>query len=293
MILPVDKVINVYSYEGEFEPFSTIYEELHKEQKMIYEGKIVCLIPARLNASRFDRKLLKVLKDEKNNKEKTVIRETYERMNSYKIFETVLVVTNNLEIKEEMEKHCGPGSVKYMDKEYPSGTDRICEAAKDLDAEIIFNIQGDEPFIAKEPLEKMIALMRRQTSPLVVSSLMKKMESVEAINSSDYVKVICSNSGNAVYFSRSVIPFNKKEISDVSYFEHVGVYAFTRGALLNFAELEQTPLEKIESIECLRFLENDIPVKMIETDTFLLEIDTEADLINVNNLLLNGKISLT
>lgn len=291
LILKMDAVLNVYSYENEFYPFDEIYDELDKEQKNIYNKKIICLIPARLDASRFPDKLLMLLKDNKKNIQKTVIRETYERMRSYGVFDEVYVVTNSDRIKTEIESH--QGKVIYHNVECQSGTDRIGMAAADLDAGIIFNVQGDEPFIDKKPLEDMIALMRKQTASEVVASLMKKLEKPEFIQSSDYVKVICNKSGNAMYFSRSVIPHDKKNTGTADFYEHVGVYAFSKPALMRFMELKPSPLEILESVECLRFLENDIPIKMVETDTFLLEIDTSEDLVNVNNHLLNGNISLT
>lgn len=252
--------------------------------------KKVCLIPARYDASRYDGKLLKILIDKRNNKEKTVIRETYERMSSYNVFDDVIVVTNSRDIKNEIEKH--KGKVAFIEKNHTSGTDRIAEAAVQLDAEIIFNVQGDEPFIAKKPLEELAKLMEAQTEGLVVSSLMKELKKNENITSSDYVKVVCNKQMDALYFSRSVIPHPKKEVHLAKYYEHVGVYAFTRQALLEFSKLAPTPLELVESVECLRYLENGIPVKMVETDTFLLEIDTEEDLNNVNKLLAEGTISL-
>lgn len=249
----------------------------------------ICLIPARYDSSRFDGKLLKKLINKEI--EKTVIRETYERMSSYNIFDEVIVVTNSEEIKNEIVS--GGGHVYYSNaQKHESGTDRIAEAVKNIDADIIFNVQGDEPFIAKKPLEDLITLMEREKDDLLVASLMKELVEKEKIESSDYVKVTCSKSGKAINFSRSIVPYPKKELHLAKYYEHVGVYAFTKKALLAFAQLQPTPLEKVESVECLRFLENDIPIKMVETDTFLLEIDTEEDLQHVNNLLAKGTISL-
>jgi 3-deoxy-manno-octulosonate cytidylyltransferase (CMP-KDO synthetase) len=291
LVLKMDSVLNEYGYENEFYPFEEIYNELEMEQNNIYNRKVVCLIPARQDASRFPDKLLMLLKDKNNKKEKTVIRETYERMKSYGIFAEVYVVTNSEKIRDEIEMY--HGKVVYQKIECQSGTDRIGAAAKELDADIIFNVQGDEPFIDKKPLEEMIALMKKTTEPELVTSLMKKMKEEKHIQSSDYVKVVCSNSGTALYFSRSRIPFEKNTGLKGSFFEHVGVYAFSKKALIRFLELAPSPLEKLESVECLRFTENDIPIKMIETDTFLIEIDTPADLDNVNNLLEAGRIQLS
>jgi 3-deoxy-manno-octulosonate cytidylyltransferase (CMP-KDO synthetase) len=257
---------------------------------MLNGMKKICLIPARQDASRFHNKLLQQLIDPVNGKTKTVIRETYERMSSYGLFDAVFVVTNNLEIKEEIETH--QGKVIYIPKEYISGTDRIADAAKNLTADIIFNVQGDEPFIDKKPLNDLVNLMEKSTEALLVGSLMKEMKTEALIKSSDYVKVVCDTLGNAIFFSRSVIPHPKKNAERAKYYEHVGVYAFTMDALNKFTQLKPTILEEIESVECLRYIENQIPIKMVETDTFLLEIDTPEDLHNVNRLLSEGVISL-
>ncbi|MBE2229172.1 MAG: 3-deoxy-manno-octulosonate cytidylyltransferase [Chitinophagaceae bacterium] len=253
--------------------------------------KNVCLIPARYDASRFDGKLLKQLVDKKNNRTKSVIRETYERMSSYGLFDEVRVVTNSEIIRDEIEKY---GGLTFFSNKYNhnSGTDRIAEAVASMDAEIIFNVQGDEPFIDRKPLEELLDLMNNDPSDLLVASLMKWLPDPKHIESSDYVKVTVSKTNRAITFSRSVVPFPKKEPGLARYYEHVGVYAFTRKALLAFAGMQPTPLERVESVECIRFQENDIPIRMVETDTFLLEIDTEEDLLRVNSLLENGTIRL-
>lgn len=253
--------------------------------------KSICLIPARYDASRFDGKLMKQLVDKKNNRVKSVIRETYERMSSYGLFDEVYVVTNSEIIRDEIGKN---GGKTFFSKQYnhASGTDRIAEAARQLEGDIIFNVQGDEPFIDRKPLEELLRLMKDDDTALMVSSLMKPLLDPKHIESSDYVKVTVSKTNRAITFSRSVVPYPKKEPSLARYYEHVGVYAFTRNALLAFADMEPTTLERVESVECIRFQENDIPLRMIETNTFLLEIDTEEDLLRVNHLLENGEISL-
>jgi 3-deoxy-manno-octulosonate cytidylyltransferase (CMP-KDO synthetase) len=291
VILPMDKAMNPFFFEGEYDPFDEIYKELEGEQVIKKELKKVCLIPARYDASRFDGKLLKILIDPNKRKEKTVILETYERMASYNLFDEVMVVTNSLEIKNEIE---GKGGRVYYSNnmQHESGTDRIAEAIQHIDADIIFNVQGDEPFIDKKPLEDLVVLMSKEPDDMVVASLMKELTDPDNINSADFVKVTCSKSGKAINFSRSITPYPKKQTDLARYYEHVGVYAFTRASLLKFATMPPTVLEKVESIECLRFLENDIPIKMIETNTFLMEIDTEQDLNNVNRLLAQGNISL-
>lgn len=238
--------------------------------------KNICLIPARFNAERFPGKLLQPLFDT------TVINYTYKNICSMDIFDYVAVVTNSIEIKNEIESD--GGAVIYLPNEHSSGTDRIAEALLHLEGDIIVNVQGDEPFVKKQPLLDLVEYMAAAgAEELKVASLMYKMDNVDNINSSDFVKVVCDKNNNALYFSRSVIPFRKKQEPEPSYYEHIGVYAFTRASLLAFANMPATELEQIESIECLRFLENNIPIKMIESREAILEIDTPEDLLKANS----------
>lgn len=257
--------------------------------------KIACLIPARYNATRYPGKLLSILED--GNKKKTVIRATYDRINSYHLFDFVAVVTNSIDIKNEIESH--GGIVIYNQTEHNSGSDRIAEAVINMDADIIINVQGDEPFVEKKPLVDLLKAIGNEATDTgteakdtMVASLMRPMDNVKHINSRDFVKVVCDKNDFALYFSRSVIPCQKNLIPEAIFYEHVGVYAFTRKALVKFSTLPPTPLEQIESIECLRYLENGIPIKMVKTEFLILEIDTEEDRINANKLLHESKLTL-
>lgn len=253
----------------------------HMNEKPI---RRICLIPARYDASRFPGKLLKPLAG------KTVIRATYERIASYNLFDEVAVVTNSAEIKQEIESH--GGKVFFFQEQHTSGTDRIAQALKTMDADVIVNVQGDEPFVDKKPLEELLAAIDPTINLRMVGSLMRPMDDTAQIESRDFVKVVCDKNNFALYFSRSVIPFVRNQTPAAVHYEHIGVYIFTRAALLEFAGLRPTALELIESVECLRFLENGIPIKMIATDYLALEIDTEADLKNAEELIRSGKLSL-
>ncbi|MHA4811597.1 3-deoxy-manno-octulosonate cytidylyltransferase [Flavitalea flava] len=244
----------------------------------------ICLIPARYDASRFPGKLLKPLAG------KTVIRATYERIASYKLFDEVAVVTNSEEIKQEIENY--GGKVFFFKEQHTSGTDRIAQALKTIDADVIVNVQGDEPFVDKKPLEDLLAAIDPKINLRMVGSLMRPMDDKAQIESRDFVKVVCDKNNFALYFSRSVIPFVRNQTPAAIHYEHIGVYIFTRAALLEFAGLAPTALEQTESVECLRFLENGIPIKMIATDYLALEIDTETDLKNAEELIKSGKLSV-
>lgn len=151
LVLAMEPYSNKFQFEGEFGNFSKFHGELQRELKLSFLNKKpmkkVCLIPARYDATRYPGKLLSILED--GIKEKTVIRATYDRINSYDLFDFVAVVTNSIDIKNEIEVN--GGNVIYNQTEHNSGSDRIAEAVKNLDADIIINVQGDEPFVEKNP----------------------------------------------------------------------------------------------------------------------------------------------
>lgn len=293
LVLPMEKYRNPFQFEGEFKPFDIFNNELNYEQQLALAGakktRTACLIPARYNATRYPGKLLGMLKKEPGIS-KSVIRATYDNISSMDLFDYVAVVTNSKIIKDEIQTY--GGNVIHIEKEYESGTDRIADALGIIDADIIVNVQGDEPFVKKKLLEDLIETVSIQTNDLMVGSLMRLMDNKNDIISSDFVKVVCDKNDFALYFSRNVIPFQKKPECEPSYYEHVGVYIFTRKALLKFPQLNSTPLEQIESVECLRYLENGIPIKMLKTTEHILEIDTEADLALANSLIAEGKLNL-
>lgn len=230
--------------------------------------KIVALIPARYAASRFHGKLMEVLGT------KTVILHTYENTIATNLFDEVFVVTDSTIIYTEIVSHGGKAIMSKLPHE--SGSDRIAEAAKDMEVDIIVNVQGDEPFVKREPLEKLLQVFDDES--VQVASLMQELTEQKLIEDPNYVKVIVDKNSNSLLFSRSVIPYPRnKEVRGI-YYEHIGVYAFRKQALLNFTEWPMTPLEIVEKIECLRYLENGIPLKMVVTHYMGLEIDTPEDL---------------
>lgn len=239
--------------------------------------KIVALIPARYDSTRFHGKMLAKLGD------KTVIRQTYERAISFDIFDDVFVVTDHDGIYNEILNNGGK-VVKSL-KAHETGTDRIAEAAENIDADIIFNIQGDEPFIKPEPLKLLIDAFSDES--VSVATLMQKLNNIDEINNPNFVKIVKDLNDFVMYFSRSTIPYNRDINSTPVYYEHIGVYAFRKKALLQFSKLEPTPNEIAEKIEPIRFLEHSMKIKVIETDYMGIEIDTVEDLINANNYLKN------
>ena len=237
--------------------------------------KIGAFIPARYAATRFPAKLMQTLGD------KTVIRHTYDNTVATGLFDSVYVVTDSEIIFNEITQH--GGNAIMSKRSHESGSDRIAEAVQDLDIDIVVNVQGDEPFVKREPLEKVIAVFSDTT--VQVASLMQVLTDNTLIQDPNYVKVAVDKNNNALFFSRSVIPYPRSTESAITYYEHIGVYAFQKQALLNFTNWPMSPLEAAEKIECLRYLENGISIKMVVTEYMGVEIDTPADLIKAAKLL--------
>ena len=145
------------------------------------------------------------------------------------------------------------------------------------------NVQGDEPFVKKEPLEKLIAVFK--DDKVQVASLMQELTHTDLIADPNYVKVTVDKNFNALFFSRSVIPYPRNREIAIPYYEHIGVYAFKKQALLDFTNWPISPLEAAEKIECLRYLENGVAMKMVVTSYMGVEIDTPEDLIKAAALL--------
>ncbi|NML36130.1 3-deoxy-manno-octulosonate cytidylyltransferase [Chitinophaga sp. G-6-1-13] len=233
--------------------------------------KKVALIPARYGATRFPGKMMAQLGG------KSVILRTYESTVNTGVFDDVMVVTDSDVIYNEIVSHGGKAVMSQ--KEHECGTDRIAEAVVDMDVDIVVNVQGDEPFTQKEPLEKLLRVFEgEEGSKVQVASLMQELHDEASIADPNYVKVAVDKQFNALFFSRSVIPYPRnKDIKSV-YYEHIGIYAFRKQTLLDFTQLAPTPLELAEKIECLRYLENGIPMKMVVTSYMGVEIDTPEDL---------------
>lgn len=237
--------------------------------------KIGAFIPARYAATRFPAKLMQALGD------KTVIRHTYDNTVATGLFNEVYVVTDSEIIFNEITSYGGKALMSK--KEHESGSDRIAEAIEHLDIDIVVNVQGDEPFVKKDPLEKLIAVFK--DDKVQVASLMQVLTHTDLIADPNYVKVAVDKNFNALFFSRSVIPYARNTEIAIPYYEHIGVYAFKKQALLNFTNWPMSPLEAAEKIECLRYLENGVSIKMVVTNYMGIEIDTPEDLIKAAKLL--------
>ena len=238
-------------------------------------NKVGAFIPARYAATRFPAKLMQMLGD------KSVIRHTYDNTKATGLFDEVYVVTDSEIIFNEIVLNGGKAIMSI--KEHESGSDRIAEAIQNIDIDIVVNVQGDEPFVKREPLEKVLACF--EDPRVQVASLMQVLTNPASIEDPNYVKVAVDKNSNALFFSRSVIPYPRSTDTVITYYEHVGVYAFKKQALIDFTNWPVSPLESAEKIECLRYLENGVSIKMAVTHYMGVEIDTPEDLIKAAALL--------
>ena len=233
--------------------------------------KIIAVIPARYASTRFPAKLMQDLGG------KTVILRTYEAAIATNLFADVFVVTDSDLILNEIISNGGKAIMST--KEHESGSDRIAEAVENMDVDVVINVQGDEPFINKKPLEELIEVFKKDVDKKVdLGSLMFQITDKEEINNPNNVKVITDQQGFALYFSRSIIPFPREEHVGVRYMKHIGIYAFRKQALLDFYKLPMLSLEASEKLEQLRYLEYGKRIKMVETTHGSIGIDTPEDL---------------
>lgn len=240
-------------------------------------NKVIAVIPARYNSTRFPGKMMEILGN------RTIITTTYQNVLETGLFDEVFVATDSELIFDEISKN---GGKAVMTGEHETGSDRIAEAVQNIDCDIVINVQGDEPFLKKEPLKQLIDVFYKDDKKKIsLASLKIQLRESEEIRNPNNVKVITDNNGFALYFSRSVIPFHRELSYDVTYYKHIGVYAFRKEALLKFSSLEMTPLEISEKLEQLRYLENGMKIKMVETDFVGIGIDTPEDLEKAKKLI--------
>ena len=231
--------------------------------------KVVAMIPARLEASRFPKKLIQDLNG------KTVIERTFQAAVETGLFHEVYVVTDAQEIGSLFNQN----QVIYSEKEHETGSDRLAEAAAKIEADVIVNVQGDEPFIDTQSLGLLVDVFKKDADEQIdLASLKTPIEDEAQINNPNVVKVICDQNDFAMYFSRSAIPYNRAQLKDVLHYKHIGVYAFRKDALIEFSKLEIKALEAAEKIEAIRFLEHNRTMKMVTTQIDNVGIDTPEDL---------------
>ena len=233
--------------------------------------KIIAVIPARDASTRLPAKLRQDLGG------KTIILRTYQTAIDTHLFQDVFVVTDSDIIYNEITSNGGKAIMSV--KEHESGSDRIAEAVANLDVDIVVNVQGDEPFIDKDSLQQLISVYHADENKNIdLASLMREIKDESEIQNPNNVKVVVDQTNFALYFSRSVIPYPREKNAGVRYFQHIGIYAFRKQALLDFYALPMQSLEASEKLEQLRYLEFGKRIKMVETSHVGIGIDTPQDL---------------
>lgn len=233
--------------------------------------KVIAMIPARYAATRFPGKLMQDLHG------KSVITRTYEAARDTGLFDEVYVVTDSQLIFTEIT---GNGGKAVMSRrEHECGSDRIAEAVEPMEVDIVVNVQGDEPMIDSASLQKLLRVFKEADADKIdLASLKAPLHTKKDIENPNYVKVIADKDDFALYFSRSPIPYPRDESAGISWFRHIGIYAFRKRALMDFYRLPMRPLEATEKIECIRYLEYGKNIKMVETRVKGVGIDTPEDL---------------
>ena len=240
--------------------------------------KIIAVIPARYASTRFPAKLMQDLGG------KTVISRTYEAAVKTELFDDVFVVTDSDIIFKEITNNGGKAIMSI--KEHESGSDRIAEAVENLDVDIVVNVQGDEPFINKEPLADVLEVFKSDAAREIdLASLMIEINNWQDIENPNNVKVIVDQKQFALYFSRSVIPYPRDKETGAKYYKHIGIYAFRKHALMDFYKLPMQSLEATEKLEQLRYLEYGKKIRMVETTHVGIGIDTPEDLEKARKML--------
>lgn len=236
--------------------------------------KVVGIIPSRYASTRFPGKPLAMIKG------KTMIQRVCEQAWKSKL-DAVVVATDDMRIADEVLSF--GGQYVLTDPRHRSGTDRCCEALDMLETQFdaVVNIQGDEPFIDPKEINLLVDLISRDDTQL--ASLVKKLDDEEDLFGSTKVKVVLDKDSNALYFSRSPIPFMRnvdkaKWLQKGTFYQHIGVYAYKADTLRQIARMQPTALEMVESLEQLRWLENGLSIRMAIVKTDNIAIDTTADL---------------
>jgi len=238
--------------------------------------KTIALIPARLESRRFPNKLIKKLGGI------PIIVRTYQAALDTKLFDEVYVVSGNNEILDLIKSV--NGLTFKSTQTHQSGTDRIAEAAKKIDHDIVVNLQGDEPFINIDAINNLISSF--ENNSVVMASLMTNFKTLNEIKNPNHVKVTTDSDNNAVFFSRSPIPKKVKDLSE--YKRHIGVYAFRKDTLLNFSSLQRSKNEISQNLEGNRAIDNLIPIKMVKINFHGVSIDTEEDFLDAEKYLLKN-----
>ena len=237
--------------------------------------KAICVIPARYASTRLPGKPLRLIAGV------PMICRVYDRASKAKFIDKAIVATDDERIFKAVKEY--GGDVMMTRADHPTGTDRLAEVAAAFnDVDLIVNVQGDEPLIEPSLIDNLISLFN-DDADLQMATIATELKKEEEINNPNNVKVISDLNGYALYFSRSVIPY-PRNVGKSKVYKHIGIYAYRREFLLKYAKMSPTPLEKTESLEQLRALENGYKIKVLHSDNQFVGVDTEEDLQLVNEI---------
>ena len=236
--------------------------------------KIIAVIPARYESSRFPGKPLAMIAG------KTMIERVYERVREMPEIEEVLVATDDERIYDAVSSF---GGKAVMTGQCNCGTERVYEAIKNLECNIVINVQGDEPLIRKEMIRDLLDAMKDEN--VLMATLRKRIVSREEIQNPNVVKVIVDRNEDALYFSRCPIPYNRDGIEGVSYFKHIGLYGYKKTFLCDYVKMDKSTLERCENLEQLRVFENGFPIRVKETVYESMGVDLPEHINQVERML--------
>ncbi|MCM8831105.1 MAG: 3-deoxy-manno-octulosonate cytidylyltransferase [Candidatus Omnitrophica bacterium] len=238
--------------------------------------KVIGVIPARYASTRLPYKLLLKLFG------KPIIQWTWENASKAKILDRLIIACDDPTI-EEVAKEFG-ASVVYTSTKHLSGTDRVAEAVRDIDVDIVINIQADEPLIHPFIIDSLAEEMLSNPQNLM-ATVRKKIDDISEAKNPSIVKVICDKNGYAIYFSRYPIPYYRETATEQVYYKHIGIYAYTKDFLFTFKNLPRSYLEEAEKLEQLRALSAGYKIKVIDTLFDSWGVDTEEDLAKLERIL--------
>ena len=237
---------------------------------------VIGVIPARYESSRLAHKLLREVCG------KPLIQWAWENASKASLLDRLIIACDNVKIKEVAESF--GAKVVMTSTKHQSGTDRIAEAVRDIDAKIVINIQADEPIMHQSTIDSLAREMINNPATLM-ATVRKKIEADEDTNNPNVVKLICDKNDFAIYFSRYPIPYYRDGSIEKKYYKHLGIYAYTKDFLYTFKNLPSSFLENAERLEQLRAIEAGHKIKVIETKFESIGVDTEEDLQKVETVL--------
>ena len=233
------------------------------------------VIPARYSSTRFEGKVLADLSG------KPVVQHVWERAKQAMMLDDLIIAADDQRVVDRVEGFGGKAILTSQDQ--PSGSDRLAEVVNPIDVKIVVNIQGDEPLVHPTMIDELVRTLEEDDS-VTMATMIKKIKKNEELIDPNVVKVVIDRFANALYFSRSPIPFEKGEPSKIFY-KHLGLYAYTKDFLFTFTNLPKSNLETAESLEQLRALENNYKIKTIETEFETVGVDTPEDLERAKELI--------